>query len=329
MRTPKFLSPTSIASWYSDRDEYYLKYLADNRPPRLPQTVPMSIGAAFDAYVKNYLVERLFGEVPNEFQFETIFTTQVESHNRDWARKHGKHAFEAYKQSGALADLMIELQRSQTTPRFEFTVRGDVTHESVVSGIPLLGKPDCYFVTEAGAHIVMDWKVNGYCAKRGVSPKPGYVKCRDGWEGNHSRSHMKAHKDAHLMNVGGLTINIASFFETVDESWARQLCIYAWLLGEEVGSNFVICIEQLACKADGEFPKIRVASHRARASAQFQYELILKAWKIWDCIQRGHIFDDRSLEDSEARCAELDIYHKAFTGTTDDDEWFAQTSRGR
>ena len=94
MRQPKFLSPSSIGKWNDDREEYYLRYLADNRPPKMAQTLPMSIGSAFDAYTKSYISERLFGkDARPEFNFSAIFEKQVESQNRDWAKKHGKHAF--------------------------------------------------------------------------------------------------------------------------------------------------------------------------------------------------------------------------------------------
>jgi len=288
----------------------------------------MSIGSAFDAYVKSYMVKRLRGTVPPEFEFNTIFENQVETQNRDWAKLHGAHAFGAYKESGALADLMLELERASSEPRFEFTVEGDVTHESILSGVPLLGKPDCYFVSAEGAHVVVDWKVNGYCAKRSKSPAKGYVKCRDGWKADkQTKSHNQSHKDAQIINVGGIMINVAHYFEDSDASWAAQLCIYAWLLGEPVGANFIICIEQLACKPNGDFPQIRVASHRARPSTQFQFDLLNKAWGIWEALQTNHIFTDVSKEESLAKAARLDNYYKAFIGDTEDDAWFTEMER--
>lgn len=328
MRMPKFLSPSAISLWDKDREEYYLKYLADNRPPKIAQTLPMSIGSSFDAYVKNYIVKRLRGTVPPEFEFNTIFEQQVETQNRDWAKLHGAHAFSCYKESGALADLMLELERASEEPRFEFTVEGDITHSSIVSGVPLLGKPDCYFVSAEGAHIIVDWKVNGYCAKRNKSPAKGYVMCRDGWVADkQSRSHNKTHKDAQILMIGGIMVNVAHFFEDIDASWAAQLCIYAWMLGEEVGANFIICIEQLACAPNGDFPRVRIASHRARPSEQFQLELIKKAWTIWEALQTNHIFNDVSKEESLVKAARLDNYYKAFTGTTENDVWFTEMER--
>ena len=316
MKIPKSLSPTAISLWGADRQEFYLKYLTDNRPPKMPQTQPMSVGSAFDAYVKSYLVERLRGKV-SKFEFIVIFEQQVEPHNRDFALEAGKICFEAYKESGALKDLLKQLQKASNEPRFEFKAEGDV------AGIPLNGRPDLHYISEVGAHIIVDWKVNGYCSKRGVSPKRGYVLCRDGWTGGQSKSHRTAHKDAQVMRIGDMEINIAQFFEEIDESWARQLSIYAWLEGEEVGSPFVICIEQLACQPG----KIRIANHRARSSKGYQEMLMQHITEIWTAIQSGHVFDDLSREANDAKCKQLNNYYKAFEGGTDNDKWFTQTVR--
>ena len=34
-----------MALWEKDPEEHYVKYLSDNRPPRLPQTEPMCVGS--------------------------------------------------------------------------------------------------------------------------------------------------------------------------------------------------------------------------------------------------------------------------------------------
>ena len=55
MRKPEYLSPTSISLHEKDVDEFYSRYLADNKMPRMAQTQPMAIGSAFDAFCKSYL----------------------------------------------------------------------------------------------------------------------------------------------------------------------------------------------------------------------------------------------------------------------------------
>lgn len=324
MRTPKYLSNTSINLFYEDRMEFYLKYLADERPPRMPQTRPMSVGSAFDAYAKNYIVNAIMGaEAPPEYDLDTIFTTQVEAHNRDWARVAGEYVFECYKTSGALADLMIELELAAALPRFEFTV------QKVINDIPLLGKPDIWFITKEGMNVLIDWKVNGYCAKRSVSPKKGYILIRDGWKDKkHSRSHGCAHKDAQIMKVGGLMVNLAVNLEDVDINWASQTTLYAWLMGEEIGGRFVVGIDQIVAKPTEGKPELRIARHRARVSKKFQEELWKRIKHVWHTIQYGHIFEDMTREESDARCLTLNDYHKAYDGDDPKEKWFQEITRG-
>jgi hypothetical protein len=267
----------------------------------------MSVGSAFDAYVKNYYHKVLFDTVDPEFELDTIFEQQVEPHNRDWARKAGEYTFDCYKTSGALADLLTELQASGSKPRFEFTLNADVC------GVPILGKPDLFYVHSGGTPIILDWKVNGFCSRSAKSPDKGYMRVRDGWVGVPSRGANEMHRDTQPMMVNGICINIASYLEDANKGWATQLATYAWLCGEEVGSEFVVALDQIVCKPDApDQPKIRVAEHRSRISADFQHSTMQRYRDLWNTIQSGHIFSEVSLDESMQRCITLDGQHKAF-----------------
>lgn len=318
MRVPRYHSVSSINTFYSDREEYYLKYLADETPPRLPQTQPMSVGSSFDAYVKSYLYERLKGTSDHQFRFENLFEAQVEEHNRDFAREAGKEVFDAYKASGALLMLMVELDSAEHI-QFELTV------EDYVNGIYLLGKPDVYFVSKYGYHVVYDWKVRGYCAKTAPSPTPGYMLALDGWEiGDHSRSHKKTHKNFSVRVFKGSKIN-ANPLDQYNSTWAQQLATYAWLLGEEVGSEFVIGIDEIVGRDD-----IRIALHRAMVSKEFQNDWMTRIQRMDQIIKSGHIFDDISREESDAKCKQLNRLHKAYEqtgGNPDHEAYFKEITR--
>jgi hypothetical protein len=308
MRKPKYLSPTSLLKWEADPEEFYLQYLADNRPPRIPQTQPMAVGSAFDAYIKSYFHDVLFGKGTNpQFALATIFEEQVEEQNRDWALGAGKHAFNSYQRSGAMADLLLQLQEAQGEPRFEFKL------EKEIRGVPLLGKPDVYFIHKSGVPIILDFKVNGFCGNYNTSPKPGYLKCRDGWEGPHSRSHNEAHKKCQPMKHMGILINVGMFLEDVDKDWALQLASYAWLCGAEVGSDFIAAIDQLACQPfEPDCPRIRVAEHRCIVSKPYQLRCVARFSELWEIINSNHIFRNMSYSDSALRCQTLDNQYKAF-----------------
>lgn len=262
MRIPRFISPSSLSLFERDREEYYMKYMAEVRAPRIPQANYMSIGSAFDAYVKAELYKAIYGPGSDpEFEFDNLFTEQVEAHNRDWALVHGQYVFDSYKTSGAYADLLEMLDDSDYDAQFEFKVEG------VVEGVPLLGKPDCRFVHANGTHVILDWKVNGYCSKHGATPYKYYARIRDGWtdaDAVPSRGSNRVHPKFEGTTLNGLDITSHGLEESSTD-WATQLAIYAWLLGEPVNSdNLLIAIDQLVAKpVSGRNPLIRVAQHRA------------------------------------------------------------------
>lgn len=308
MRMPKYLSPTSLKLFYTDRNAYYSTYLADFKTARPPQTQPMAAGSAFDAYVKSFLVERLLGKCPPEFEKETILQMQVEAHNLDWAREHGQIIFNAYHKQGALADILLDLQGAVGRPRFEASVEAPIGNRSISHlDVPLLGKPDIYFINKQGARIIFDWKVNGYCSNYNVSPKPGYVRLR-----TTDKNNGQQHPSATCLAVNGVKISVSHPLDTVEVDWAAQLSIYAWLLGEEIGANFIVAIDQIACSNDGLFNKVfRIAQHRSIVTEEFQRKVFGALAKAWDIIQSGHIFDDLSRMESDLHCQQLDAMSTA------------------
>lgn len=299
MRTPKYLSPTSIHTFYEDTEEFYRRYISEIRTPRFPQTQPMSIGSAFDARVKSYLHKQLFGNSGDDGRFElrAIFEDQVEEHNRSWAWEHSQYVFDQYKSAGCLADLMLELNQAVGKPRFEFSIQDTI--ETDIGGIPLLGKPDIFFINSQGARVVYDWKVNGYCANRTTSPMKGYVKLRS--SGNRL---IKQHPKCFAITFKGIMINAAMFLEEGNRNWADQLTIYSWLLGEPIGSEQVIFgIDQIVGPAD----QLRFASHRLRIKPEYHYHLLDLVKIVWDSITKNHIFRDLSIDESQKRCELLDM----------------------
>jgi len=291
MRVPEYLSPTSVKLFYDDVELFYQRYLSDNKKARDPQTQPMAIGSAFDAFVKSYLHEKLFGKGADpKYDLRTLFESQVEESLWDWAWRHGQRVFDQYKSNGCLADLMLELGQAIGPPRFEFDVRGEM------EGVPLLGKPDVFFLNKEGARVIYDWKVNGYCAKALKSPMKGYLKLRDG-------DKVKQHKDCVPFLKNGIEINAGMFLEQGDQGWASQLAIYGWLLGEAVGSDqLIVGIDQIC----GPASRLRFATHRCRISPDFQFALLENITNVWDAIINEHVFQDMTKEESLARCKILD-----------------------
>ena len=284
-----YLSPTSIKLFSNDTEEFFLKYVSDVDIPRFPQTQPMAAGAAFDAFIKSHLHYCLFGE---HFDLRTIFENQVEEYNRDWAWEAGKHIFEEYKAVGCVTDLLRELKKAVDKPRFEFSV------SNKINGVPLLGKPDVFFLNEGGTRVIYDWKVNGYCATRLTSPMKGYIKLQE------IGKECKIHRDCYLMVSNGITINVSMKLEDGNKDWADQLAIYSWLVGEEIGSEEVIFgIEQIC----GPKNRLRFASHRLKISPNYQYNLIQFIEHIWEVMNSGWMFRNLTEEQSKERCKLLEI----------------------
>lgn len=304
MRTPTYLSHSSLTLWGKDREEFYIKHLAETRAPRIAQEVYMSVGAGFDAYAKSALHERLFGKGADpQFDFTAIFENQVEPHNRDFALDAGKYVFDCYVLTGAFDELLAMLQKSKEPPRFEFEVRSEI------KGVPIVGKPDCRFVHECGVHVILDWKVKGFCSKYGASPSKNYRLCRDGYGPpfKASKSHNTAHKDYVPYDHHGFEIN-QLYMESGNEEYADQLCMYGWLLGEQIGDEEVVCcIDEIVSKYMPEGrPLLRVAQQRARVSNAHQTTVLNRMVECWDAITTGWIFRDLSREDNDARCHHLE-----------------------
>lgn len=338
MRQPKYMSPSSLKTWKQNRDEYYLKYLCETPPPKSEQTLAMAIGSGFDARIKSYLAQAVFGNQDPRFKLETIFEAQVEPQHRDKVLDISQYIFGCYKHFGALADLLIELQEASEEPCFEFTVENRVSHEADFSGVPILGKPDVYFVSKTGMIIVYDWKVNSYY--RQTSPKPGYIKIIDLWDHTHcpaSRYNGMSHKDAVLSSIGHIIFNTNHMLEDIDKDWAAQLAMYVWLLsidekGLIQGKDFIVGIDQITSINDVtpnsiEHPLLRVSRYRSKISPAFQTALWRDLKKAWEQIQSGQIFDNLTENETIIKCKELDNFHKAFRDDTDEERWYTKLLR--
>jgi hypothetical protein len=317
-----------MSLFYKDTDEFYIRYLADHRAPRLPQEPPAAVGSAFDAYVKAQLNWHLYGPAMSpQFEFGTIFESQVEPQNRDFALTAGKRVFKAYQLCGAYDDLLRLLQHSVEPPRFEFTVEG------LIEGVPFTGKPDVRFILDLGKGripCIFDFKVRGYCSKYGASPSKGYATCLDGFVGKASRSQGKEHATYKALDFRGLTIN-SGYMEFCNSEYADQLSLYGWLLGEKIGDeNTVLGIEELCAKfmGEGNPPTLRYARHRGRVKADYQQKLAERVSACWQAITSGHVFSTLSREDSDARCRVLDeMATGLMSNGTALDAWFNDVTR--
>jgi hypothetical protein len=206
----------------------------------------------------------------------------------------------------------------------EFTVEGEI------NGVPFLGKPDLQFVVDLGAgeiQNVWDFKVHGFCSKYGASPTKGYALCRDGQEGTPTRSHLKCHANYLASNHKNMLVN-SGWMEHCSKSYADQLTLYGWLMGEQVGDeNVVLGIEEILGKYTGGPPRLRIANHRGRVSRSYQLSLADRMASCWQAITSGYIFQDMTREENDSRCEVLNDMAKSLVSGGGNDDWFATIGR--
>lgn len=283
------MSPTSLNMFENEPDHFFLTYV--KKLKRLEQTKPMSVGSAFDAYVKSY-IHNVYH--PSETLFTEYFEKGVEEQNRDYARKAGKDVFDNYRSSGYLTKLINLFNVEE--PQMEISVNFDL------DGVPIFGKPDLIFyhklnkdlkieidktniLEEADktwctqlfiyeqsipnkykddnsiVKITIDWKVNGYESQAG--PKKGYVSCKG-----------VPHKD-----------------------------VYPFVIDTNTSINEIVGIDQIFKRGTG---KIDVAQHRLSLTPNFKNNVTNRFKVAWSMIQNGHYLSNLSFEESVKRCQLLE-----------------------
>lgn len=303
IRKPEYLSYSAVSQFFKDRDEYFMRYLAVDRPPRAPQGKPASVGSAFDAEVKAILYDRYYGKnyMPEKYSRDALFEKQVEPPQRDYAGPAGKHVCNAYVESGMFDRFVEVFDKAIEPPQFEFRVKEEI------GGVPLLGLPDGHAILP-DVEVIADWKVNGYCSKSNTSPNKGYMHCLDGYVAKkQSASNQKSHKDHTPLTFKGVPI-CEQYMEDYSEQWASQLTGYGWCLGSKVGSENVIhMVHQCVAKPlhDGRGPLLRFAEFRGRTRKPFQEMLLRKYQRCWESIESGHIYYELSREESDERCERI------------------------
>lgn len=300
LRTPKYLSPSALFKFEGDRATFFEKYLSSVRVKSPPQENFMAMGSALDAFVKSDIHTHVHGEQAtkgSQFEFQTLFESQVEPHARDEVLERSRDLWKQYNESGSYGLLLADILSSPYAPEMEFTAQGEI------DGIPLLGKPDLRYITKEHAHVIADWKVNGSMSKIGASPVQGYKICLDYGSNTHGKPHKKYVPFFHK----GIEINQA-YMEEFSEDWATQLAIYSWLLGEPIGGeDFIIRMEQIACRPvkSQPLPRAKFATHMSRISKEYQESVLARVKLCWETIQSGHIFTDVSRERSDEICQNL------------------------
>jgi hypothetical protein len=286
-----YLSFTSYNMFKTKPEEFYRIYCnKSGKPDRSPQNHYMAVGSAFDAYAKAQLYKDLVAKGDPKMDLEYLFNTQVEEQCRVVARVDGLKVWNAYNKTGGYRQLLTDITGCIGDPRFEQKV------ETTIDGVTLLGKPDVMFIHRGGARVIGDFKVQGFYSKTPPSAKNGFIKRLPSG---------LAHKNACVMNHKGIAINVTCPLHATNEEWAQQLCMYAWVMGEPVGSDFVLMIDHLLCN----MPKdtIETVRYAGICTPDWQFKFFEELRKAWINIQQNYIFTNMTYEENLAKQAGLDI----------------------
>lgn len=321
MRTPKYISPSALSKYLSDREQYYLDYLADNRPPRQPQTPAMAIGSGFDAAIKCCIANEVLDVCPDELMYERLKLDSVEAHNlTPHQEAYWLYIFDKYLASGSMADLIRDMEIGQHSI-LQGTVAATVS--CFTQEVPLLCKPDLFCVGEDDFITVMDWKTKGLMGSTNVSPTPKYVRVRDSWgleAGKPGSNKDMPHKAAAVIKSRGMEISSVPL-EEIDRSWAIQLTIGAWCIAKAPEEDFLGVIHQIVPHwlSTSKNPYVRVAQYYARPSKEFIRWLKGTLDDMWNAIQSGYIFTDLTVEENDERIQSLDKVARIY----EDSPWIA------
>jgi hypothetical protein len=289
-RRPTNLSYSSWALFEKDQEEFFVRYLAGNRAPRLPQENYMSVGSSFDAYVKAAL------HSPPCLAPATIRTSSSASCSRIRSRSTtatGRSVLASTSSTATCSRVPTtscsscsRLRSSHRGSRRRSTPRSTAclspasrTFGSCRSSLTLIRCGWCSTGrSRASAPSMVPARARAMpCAVMATVPWGQNVTKKDPG-GKPSKSHNTSHANYLDYNHRGLTIN-AGYMEHCNDEYADQVSLYGWMLGEPPGDEeVVVWIDEIVSKfmGLGQNPLLRVANHRARVSRDHQLKLLGK-----------------------------------------------------
>lgn len=300
-----YLSPSSFKMAEQKPDEFYIEYLSGMPRSARVSSLPMSLGSAVDARIKEKLYKEFVSEQKNEYSFDYMFE-RIDSPDKEVTRKDSLYLFEKYIKCGAFADLVIELNQGlKGSLNFQFKLTTEIKDieigDSDGEPLRLSGWPDLMFsilINGSIFRVIYDWKVNGYYSAYSTSPIMYYNKCRyvDGSKLPESHKGFKRSSsiDSLLLHDGPVP----------DADWRDQLTIYSWMSGNGIEEECVHGIEQIT----GSGSKLRMTSARYYDNDKnYKVNLLSRLRTVWKNCNDGHFFKNLSKEDNDRKCELLDM----------------------
>lgn len=290
-----YISPTQLDMYHGSMDKYYLRYFTEwGRAYAKQGTTPaMCVGSAFDGMIKKELVSLMGGaaQLKGGVGGVPAFLESV-------VMPVANACFQFYLSSGAFMELVTDIRGCRIV--MEDTLQanvswaeagGDAGRRSVV---PFYGKPDLWgrLPDSGGKPLILDWKVSGFfdsvgrlkaeaaawlagqTVGSGVKKTPvagGYLR----EFGPHGTGRGLLDRSETGI-VHGVRVGLSA---RGLKKWLHQLCLYGWMLGEEVGAeDWVVCLD-LICPG-------RIVQYRGIVPASYQRALIRFAVEMWETVSR-------------------------------------------
>ena len=273
------LSPSGIMKIQSDAMDWFRVKV--KKEQKMVQSPAMAIGSAFDNMVKVWLWKEIMGkDVPDAGS-----SVELQGEEREKVLADATRLFAFYRDSGALANLVQEIEMRQKDHQIGLVMENWIEYNLDLGDnifLPLCGRPDLAFWLKCQKLFVLDFKVNGYYSKSNTSPRPGYTICRD-INGKTSR-----YKNFVAGDYCGITYNTLYNMEDVNEEWALQTLCYYWMLKAKLTGNVKVVAEENLIAGIDQLIGVgcnRISSFRGKISPVYQQTLTDKLKVIvlkWD-----------------------------------------------
>lgn len=244
------ISPSTFADWKRCQYKVYLKKQSGEILPTFKSSLAMTIGIAFDAFIKDYIAKKRGIRSPL-LDLNYMLTKSIPEELRE----------ESIKQGREIAKIYIELGLAKPYLENIYDILLEQELYAQINHVPILGQLDMIV-----NGIPFDWKTRGFENNRAY-PHKGWHRhvkynTRDG-------SHVLIGEDPHIS------------MEDKNTPWAIQMMFYNWLVGNEVKRTYYI---HEICKCDDY---IHFVLHKGEISCAFELYLIKDLKLMWEHITNG------------------------------------------
>jgi hypothetical protein len=239
------ISPSTFADWKRCQYKVYLKKQSGEIQPTYKSSLAMSIGSAFDAFIKEYIAKKRGIKSPL-LDLNLMLTKNIPESLRPEAIKQGRELAKIYIDLGLAAPYLEKI----------YDIKLEQELYIQINHIPILGQLDMI-----ANGVPFDWKTRGFENNSAYPHK--------GWQ-----RHIKYNTNNGTFDI--LEQDAPISMENKNPAWATQLMFYNWLAGNEAKSSYYVH-EICKCK-----DSIHFVLHTGTISLPFALTLIQDLTLMWE-----------------------------------------------